>query len=142
MPQRADEFLANTEAYVKELEAARAKMHAELDGLPSRDIVTFHEAFPYFAQEFDLYIAAVVEREPGSEPSARELADTIDTINRLHVKALFAEPQYPAVAAETIARETGSKVYILDPAVTGPMEKGAYLKIMDENLSVLKEALS
>ncbi len=142
MPERADEFMDNTDAYVKELEDMRAKMHAALDNLPSRDIVTFHEAFPYFAQEFDLNIAGVIEREPGSEPSAKELADTIDIINDLHVKALFAEPQYPAGAADTIARETGSKVYILDPAVTGPMEKDAYIKTMDENLSVLKEALS
>jgi len=142
MPQRADEFLANTETYVAKLEAQREKMHAALDDLPNRDIVTFHEAFPYFAEEFDLNIVGVIQREPGSEPSAKELADTIDMINSLDVKALFAEPQYSADAAQTIAQETGATLYTLDPAVTGPMEKDAYIEIMDENLIVLKEALS
>ena len=140
-PEGADKFKANTDAYIKKLEALKDRMHQELDGLPNRNIITFHEAFPYFAKEFNLNIAGVIEREPGSEPSARELSDTIDTIQKLKVKALFAEPQYPATAAETISLETGSKVYILDPAVTGPMEPDAYLDIMESNLNVLKEAL-
>lgn len=142
LPERADELEANTQAYINKLEAEREKMHEELDGLENRDIVTFHEAFPYFAEEFDLNIVGVIEREPGSEPSARELADTVDIINELGVKALFTEPQYPAGAAETIARETGADVYVLDPAVTGPMDKDAYIDIMDKNLTVLQEALS
>lgn len=140
-PDRASAYGANAHAYVAKLEAEKAKMHAALDHLPHRDIVTFHEAFPYFAAEFDLNIAGVIEREPGSEPSARELSDSIDRINSLGVKALFAEPQYPPTAAESIARETGAKVYTLDPGVTGPMEPDAYLNIMDENLKVLEEAL-
>lgn len=140
-PENAAGFTANTDAYAAKLEALKDRMHQELDGLPSRNIVTFHEAFPYFAKEFNLNIVGVIEREPGSEPSAKDLSDTIDTIQELKVKALFAEPQYPATAAETISKETGSKVYILDPAVTGPMEPDAYLDIMESNLNVLKEAL-
>ncbi len=140
-PAEADKIAANTLAYAAKLEDLRTRMHQELDGLPNRDVVTFHEAFPYFAQEFNLNIEGVIEREPGSEPSARELAETIDTINRLHVKALFAEPQYPATAANTIAKETGGKVYTLDPAVTGPVDADAYITIMESNLQVLKEAL-
>ena len=134
-------YLANADAYVKKLEVERDKMHKALDGLKNRDIITFHEAFPYFAKEFNLNIAAVIEREPGSEPSAKELKDTIAIINKLGVKALFVEPQYSATAADIIAQETGSKVYTLDPAATGPMDADAYIKIMDNNLSVLQEAL-
>lgn len=141
IPADAAKISANTAAYAAKLEDLRKYMHQELDSLPNRDIITFHEAFPYFAQEFNLHIAGVIEREPGSEPSAKDLAETIDTINRLHVKALFAEPQYPATAAKTISEETGSKVYTLDPAVTGPMDPDAYIDIMESNLQVLKEAL-
>jgi zinc transport system substrate-binding protein len=57
------------------------------------------------------------------------------------VKALFAEPQYPAKAAETITRESGTRLYTLDPAVTGPMDKNAYIEIMKNNLKTLSEAL-
>jgi zinc transport system substrate-binding protein len=137
----AVKFKANTDAYVKKLEAERDKMHQALDGLSKRDIITFHEAFPYFAKEFNLNIVGVIEREPGSEPSAKELSDSIASIKSSKVQALFAEPQYPATAADTIAQETGLKVYTLDPAVTGPVDANAYLDIMDSNLKVLQEAL-
>jgi zinc transport system substrate-binding protein len=140
-PKNASKYKTNTATYVKKLEIERDKMHKALDGVKNRDIITFHEAFPYFAKEFNLNIVGVMEREPGSEPSARDLSDIISTIKRLKVKALFAEPQYPATAAETIATETGSKIYTLDPAVSGPMNPDAYINIMETNLKVLKEAL-
>ena len=140
-PSHDEKYRSNTTAYVNKLEFMQKKMHQSLDGIKNRDIVTFHEAFPYFAQEFNLNVAAVIEREPGSQPSAGELADTIKMVNKLKVKALFAEPQYPAKTAETIARETGARVYDLDPAVTGPMEPDAYLNIMNKNLTILEEAL-
>jgi zinc transport system substrate-binding protein len=140
-PAHASQYQANTQAYVSKLTAEKDKMHQAMDGIKNRDIITFHEAFPYFAREFNLNIVAVIEREPNTEPSARELAETIETINQLKVKALFVEPQYSAKVAETIARETGSKVYTLDPAVTGPMNADAYINIMEKNLVILKEAL-
>ncbi|MDF9408866.1 MAG: High-affinity zinc uptake system binding-protein ZnuA precursor [Pelotomaculum sp. PtaB.Bin013] len=141
-PEHAAQYNANTTAYVDQLDALRVTMHQNLDGAKKRDIITFHEAFPYFAREFNLNIVDVIEREPGSEPSAAELADTIETIKESNIKALFAEPQYPAKAAETIARETGAKVYTLDPAVTGSMEPDAYLKTMEANMKTLEEALN
>jgi ABC-type metal ion transport system, periplasmic component/surface adhesin len=140
-PENSDKYQANTGTYVKKLEAERAKMHQIVDNLKNRDIITFHEAFPYFAQEFNLNIAGVIEREPNSEPSAKDLEEIIEKVNNLNVKAIFAEPQYSSKAAETIAKATGAKVYILDPVVTGPMDADAYINIMDSNLKTLQEAL-
>lgn len=139
-PAHKDLYKKNTADYVAKLEKLRDKMHTELAPYKGRPIITFHEAFPYFAQEFGFQIAAVVEREPGSEPSAKELAQTIDLIKKNNIPALFSEPQYPAAAAETIAKETGARVYALDPAATGPDDFDAYLNIMENNLKVLKEA--
>ncbi|MGI6678361.1 MAG: metal ABC transporter substrate-binding protein [Dehalobacterium sp.] len=140
-PERASLYLANTQTYVEKLEQLKAKMHQRIDLLANRNIVTFHESFPYFAQEFNLNIKAVIQREPGTEPSPGELIDTIKVVKASGVKVLFTEPQYGDTAAETIARETGAQVYYLDPAVTGPAHKDAYLQIMEENLRVLEEAL-
>lgn len=140
-PQHAKEYGSNAAAYVAKLEKLRKEMHEGLKVLKTRDIITFHEAFPYFAKEFGLHIAAVIEREPGSEPNAKELAETITIVKNARVKALFAEPQYPAKAAQTIARETGARLYVLDPAVTGPMKEDAYIRIMTKNLGELRKAL-
>lgn len=141
-PGHADQYKANTENYTAKLEELRVKMHQVIDNSSNREIITFHEAFPYFAREFNLDITAVIEREPGSEPSAAELAETIKTINETGAKVIFAEPQYPARSAETIARETGVKLYILDPAATGELEPDAYMKIMEKNMITLQEALN
>ncbi len=140
-PEDAAAFEENAQAYLAKLSDLRGQMHAALDDLPNRDIITFHEAFPYFAEEFDLHIAKVVNREPDSQPSAKELAETIRLIESTDVKAVFAEPQYSADAAQIIARESGASVYILDPAVTGEDDRDAYLKAMEQNMEVLKEAL-
>lgn len=136
-------YRKNGEAYVQRLEALRTRMKDELRNIKTRDIVTFHEAFPYFAKEFDLNIISVVEREPGSEPSSGELKETIKAINETGAKVLFTEPQYSPESARTIAQETGAKVYSLDPVVTGPKNAPAdsYEKAMEENLKVLIEAL-
>lgn len=140
-PVHAGAYKQNADAYISRLAALRSEMVRELAPYRGARIITFHEAFPYFAREFGLIIAAVVEREPGSAPNARELAESIDSIKKKEVKALFSEPQYPASAADAIARETGMKIYVLDPAVTGPDDPDAYIRIMGQNLKTLQEAL-
>jgi len=141
-PAHREMYAKNTDNYVSRLEALKDKMHSELAPYKGSQIITFHEAFPYFAEEFGLNIAAVIEREPGSQPSAKELAETIEIIKKNKIAALFSEPQYAAGAARTIAQETGAKVYVLDPAVSGPDDDNAYINIMENNLAVLKKAFA
>ena len=143
-PSHAAQYEKNAAAYIEKLTALKTEMHAALDNVPHKDVVTFHEAFPYFAKEFHLNIIGVVEREPGTEPTPTELQETIEQVNSLPSKVLFTEPQYSPAAAETIARETGAKIYTLDPVVTGeatPAAKDAYIDTMKKNMKVLQEAL-
>lgn len=137
----AQKYRSNADRYIRSLEELKRKMHQGLSEISDRSIITFHEAFPYFAREFNLNVAAVIEREAGSEPSARELAEIIKLIKEKKVEAIFIEPQYPAKTAQMISRETGKKLYTLDPIVTGPFHPDAYISIMEKNLMVLQEAL-
>lgn len=143
-PAHADAYRANCEAYVASLTALKEEMATALAPVAGAKIVTFHEAFDYFAREFGLEIAAVVQHEEGSAPSAREVADTVETIRAQGVRALFAEPQYTDESIGLIARETGVPLYTLDPAVTGEADPGdydAYARIMRQNAQTLLEAL-
>jgi zinc transport system substrate-binding protein len=140
-PAHKAEYLAKAQVYQNALTLLQNKIQKELLTIKGKYIITFHEAFPYFAKDFGLNIAAVIEREPGSEPSARELVTVIKMIRQKNAEAIFAEPQYPARSAQLIARETGLTVSVLDPIVTGPLEKNAYQVIMERNLAALKEAL-
>ena len=144
-PTHAAAYEKNAAAYIEKLTSLKSEMHAALDTVPHKDIVTFHEAFPYFAKEFNLNIIGVVEREPGTEPTPTELQETIEQVNALPTKVLFTEPQYSPAAAETIARETGAKIYTLDPVVTGeatPAAKNAHLHPPTNTTQVLKHPLN
>ncbi|MBF0494649.1 MAG: zinc ABC transporter substrate-binding protein [Candidatus Omnitrophica bacterium] len=139
---RAKSYRQNAEKYIFKLNVLKNKMEAGLTGYKGTKLITFHEAFPYFAGEFGLDIVGTILREPGSIPSPKELAKDIELVRRTGVKLLFVEPQYPSGAAELIAKETGAKVYTLDPAVTGPVDPNAYIVIMEKNLETLKKAVT
>ena len=140
-PKNADKYEANAKLYIEKLTELKNEMHIKAKTFNSKNIVTFHEAFEFFAEEFDLNIVAVIEREPGTSPSAKDLVEIVDTINELEVNAIFVEPQYLKTAATTIANETKVNTYELDPVVSGTFEKDAYEKITRKNIEVLEEAL-
>lgn len=143
-PANAARYASNAVEYNRKLSALAGRMRSTLAPYAGTPVVALHEAFPYFAKDFGLDIAGVIEREPGHEPSARELARAVDLIRAKKVRVIFAEPQYSDRAARTVARETGAEVCQLDPVVSGPANpaeaRGAYLQAMEKNLSVLQSA--
>ena len=141
-PDHAEAYKKNALDYLNKLSDLRDSMHFALDNIPNKDIITFHEAFPYFAAEFKLNVAGVIEREPGTEPTPQELTATIEKLNSMPVKVIFTEPQYSSKAAETISRETGARIYTLDPVVTGDGNPFDYLNKMMDNMMTLLKALS
>lgn len=140
-PENAEIYEKNAEEYIVKLEELKDEMHQNLDNIEDKNIVTFHEAFEFFAEEFGLNIVAVIEREPGTYPSAGELVDIIKIVEKTDAKAVFTEPQYFENAANIIANETGRKLYELDPIVSGELTKEAYEKTMRKNLNTLIRAL-
>src|SRR5207253_10938380 len=75
----------------------------------NRKLVTFHDAFPYYAREYGITIVGVAVNAPGQDPSAGYTAALIDAIRKAGVKAIFSESQLPAKLVEQLAAETGTK---------------------------------
>ena len=143
LPAHAEAIAANRDAYAARLTALDEEIAAALADLPRKDIITFHEAFPYFAEAYGLHVAAVINRDPDDALSPRQLAELCKTVQSLGAPPLFTEPQYKDMAAQTISRETGAPLYALDPIVTGPADAPLthYEDVMRQNLAVLLEAL-
>ncbi len=143
MPQYETYIRRNCKTYTERLEALDTELKAVLNDLPYKDIVTFHEAFPYFAEAYGLNVVAVMAVEPGDSLNPKEMMDLVRAERELGNPPLFTEPQYDSPIALTIASETGAPVYSLDPCVTGPEkpELTRYEDVMRENLRVLREAL-
>ncbi|MCR5218910.1 metal ABC transporter substrate-binding protein [Treponema sp.] len=144
-PKNGELYKKNAAIYIEEINSLYGRMQDELKAYENSAIITFHEAFPYFASDFKLNLTAVIEREPGTEPTQKEIYYLMKLIRSKKAEnekiALFAEPQYSSSAARIIANETGLRVYQLDPCVTGALNKDAYITAMEKNLTVLKEAL-
>lgn len=141
-PFNRDKYLENTRVYVDKLNVLYNEMESDLNNIASRDIITVHNDFMYFADDFGLNIAGIINQEDDAQPSAKEVSEIISLINETGVKALFIEPQYSRTVADTIANETNIKVRVLDPGVSGEVSKDAYINIMRQNQKSLKEALS
>lgn len=144
-PANSSLYQQNADAYTARLQNLLDSMRARLAPFAGASMITFHEAFPYFAAEFELDLAGSIQREPDSEPTARELVEAVAVIREVQGRqdkvALFAELDFASSAAEVIAAETGLPVHQLDPAVTGILHKDAYLDAMERNAEVLSRAL-
>lgn len=141
LPQQAEKIRQNAEEYIARLEAVDAELAAAIAALPRKQIVTFHEAFPYFAKAYGLEVVAVVALEPDEPLSPRMLAEVVEAVRAAGNPPLFADPQYSGAALNAISQETGAPIYTLDPLVTGEGGLTAYEDAMRQNLAVLEQAL-
>jgi zinc/manganese transport system substrate-binding protein/manganese/iron transport system substrate-binding protein len=109
---RAAAFREGGDAYDARLAALDAFVREQVATIPpeNRKLVSFHEAFPYFAKAYGLEIVGSVVDVPGQDPSAGEVAALVDAIRASGAKAVFAEAQFSPDLAEAIAQEAGVMV--------------------------------
>ena len=136
-PEFTDQIAENFEAFDEKLTEIQNYGGEALKALSCRELVTFHDGFSYFADSFDLTIAAAMEVESGSEPSAKELENIISIVEEHQIPAVFYETNGETGSAEVVANETGCSVWTLDMAISN----GDYFAAMRENIDVVKEAL-
>lgn len=141
LPDDADKIEKNKKEYIKRLTSLDKQIENELKDYSGTPIMTFHEAYNYFATDYNLLIIATIENDEGNEPSAKEIAKLSSTIKEFDVPAVFIEPDYAGSSAKILASETGIKVCTLNPITSGNASLTAYEDIMKSNLSVIKEAL-
>lgn len=136
-PEQAGVFRTNLTKLHHQLDELQAYGNAQLQTLSSREMVTFHDGFSYFAHAFDLTILEAIEEESGSEASAQELIHLIELVQTHQLPAIFTEANGSASAAAVIARETGAKSFALDMAMAGD----DYFEAMYHNIDTIREAL-
>jgi zinc transport system substrate-binding protein len=138
MPAAAKPFAA-------ELEALDEEFGRGLADCERRELVTSHEAFAYLAERYDLEQVAVTGLSPEAEVDPGRLEDVVDTVRESGATAVFVEPLVSPRTAETVARETGATIAVLDP-LEGLTEEQAsngddYFSVMRRNLAALRAAL-
>jgi len=141
---------ATVDDYRSRLQALDAEMTEAFATIPDdrRALVTNHHVFGYLAERFDFDIVGAVI--PGgttlAEPSASDLADLVDAIEKTRVPAIFAESSSPDRLVQALASEADVQVEVIElytESLTGP-DEGApdYLTMMRINTERITTGLT
>jgi len=126
------------------IESLDAEVEAIFAAIPvaDRKIVTFHDAFGYYARAYDITIVGVAIASPGQDPSAREIAALIDAIRASGVTTVFSEVQFPSKVLNSIAAETGATVLAdLYSDALGAAPGDTYLGAMRVNATAIAASM-
>jgi zinc transport system substrate-binding protein len=124
----------------RSIEAVHLDVLRQAQTWTHRRIVTFHGSLFYFASRYGLQVVGVVEPVPDTEPTAQHLAALVELLKGADPPALFAEPQLDGQLARALSRESGAKVYVVDPIGGGP-QASSYEDLLRGIEHVMDEAL-
>ena len=149
-PDNKDTYAANASAYIKKLSALDADYQAAVDAA-ARKTVLFGDRFPfrYLAEDYGLrYYAAFAGCSAESEASFETISFLAGKADELNLPCVLTIEGVQHKIAETIVRNTAAKnqkVLMMDSMQSTTSKDAAngatYLSVMEQNLSVLKEAL-
>ncbi len=136
-------IVENYKNYVKRVDSIANEFKDLGSSVSNNRIITQHDAFDYLARDAGLFVESVVNLQAGKEVSASHMVELAAIIKRKKVAVIFGEPLYPLETIKTLAKETGIPYALLDPVSSAPDSVGEdyYLKVMQNNLSLLKEIL-
>lgn len=104
--ENLDQFLADIEAldnYIDNL----------FKGIKKRQFLTFHPAWGYFADDYDLEMISI--EVGGQEPSAELLAEIIRLVDTYEIEAIFLQREFSSNSVQALIEETGVEMIVLDP---------------------------
>lgn len=139
-PSHAAEFAHQATLYLSILTRLDADLKAALGAFHDQPILTYHDAFPYFARRYGLRIAGVLEETPEVPPSARHLAALANIIRTEKVSVIFSEHGSSPRLPQMMGRDYHMQVAILNTLETGDLKPEAYEVGMRQNLQTLKDA--
>lgn len=106
-------YQENLDEYQKRTASVDAEVREKLGTLPGRRFIVTHDAWGYFAREYDLEQVAV--HIGGKEPTAREIQEIIRIAVEDGIQIVCIEPQFPERSARVIAAEINGDVVVIDP---------------------------
>lgn len=115
-PAGKEQYEARAKLYLQQLRVLDSWIREQFNVIPieKRVLVTSHDAFNYFAQEFGFKNAAPVGWSTGAELGAgmtpERRKQVVDSIRRFGVKAVFVETSVNPKLVREIARDAGVRI--------------------------------
>ena len=115
LPECTDELDANHDAFVALVDEFDAAMREAFDTIPEdqRKLVTYHDAYAYFADTYGWNVIGAVQPADFGDPTPADVVNLIEQIRAQNVPAIFGSEVFPSPILEQIAAETGA-VYVDD----------------------------
>jgi len=140
-PSAADALRANASTYADKLRAIQARIAKQLANAKIKRVVTVHDGYTYLLQELGIELAGVVQPSHGLVPSAKELGEMIELMQKQKVTVVFSEEDFPDKLMTTLRDATGAKVYIISHIATGTYAPDKFETEMTANAETLVKAL-
>lgn len=138
-------FEKNAASYIDELKKLDEEFQTAFKDAKNKTFVTQHAAFGYLANQYGLTQEAIAGISPDQEPSPSRLSELKHYVDDNQVKVIYFEENASSKVAETLSKETGVKLEVLNPleSLTDKQIKDGedYLSVMRENLTALKESI-
>ncbi|MDS1368367.1 zinc ABC transporter substrate-binding protein AdcA [Streptococcus suis] len=145
-PEKKDAFETNAAAYIEKLDALDAKYSETLSAAKQKYFVTQHTAFAYLALDYGLKQVSITGVAADEDPTPSRLAELTEYINKYGIKYIYFEENASKSVAETLAKETGVQLDVLNPLESltdEDMKNGKdYISVMEDNLTALKKTTS
>lgn len=138
-PAHADLYKGNAGTYNRKLAAKDSELHAVLGPARGTPILTFHDAWFYFANDFGLTVTGALLPASSQEPTPRYLAGLRERVRSDRIRVLFLEPQFAATALGNFARDNRLRIAELDP-LGGTAGRATYLELMTFNANSVRDA--
>lgn len=142
-PPHAADYRSRASAFAASMAQLDQAFSTGLKTCPTTKLVTSHNAFGYLAARYGLTQVPIAGLSPDQEPSAKALADVAAVVRSAGVRTIFTETLVDPKFAQTIARETGATLALLDPVegITDQSPGKDYREVMLANLAALRTGL-
>lgn len=146
-PANSKVYARNYEAFAQKIAALDVALRSDLETLDEskRQLLTYHDAYAYFAKEYGWTVIGAIQPSSFEEPTPREIADLIEQVRSTGVTAIFGSEVFPSTVLEQIGNETGVRyVDVLrdDDLIGAPGDaEHSWLGLMRFNYVTMIEAL-
>jgi manganese/zinc/iron transport system substrate-binding protein len=151
-PDDAATFQVNTDSYLAQLQELDQYVRAQIALIPeqSRVLITAHDAFGYFGQQYGMEVYGLQGTSTASEASAGDVQELTELIVSRQVRAIFVESSVPPATIEAVqaaSRDRGWEVAIGGQLFSDAMgqdgtPEGTYVGMVRYNVDTIVAALS
>jgi ABC-type Zn uptake system ZnuABC Zn-binding protein ZnuA len=110
-PANASAYAANYAKFERAATALAAALRSDQESIPAgqRKLLTYHDAYAYFAKTFGWTVIGAVQPKNFEDPAPAEVAKLIDQIRTQKVRTIFGSEVFPSRVLAEIGRATGAR---------------------------------